>query len=340
MSLPKYKVAAIQAAPCFLNVRNTMLKVQELAREAAKNGAKLVVFPEVFVAGYPYWNWIYNPFRGSPWFRKLILNSIHVPGPEVEELCRIAKTLDIHLAIGVNELDEHSVGAVYNTNLLISPEHGLINKRRKLVPTFAEKLTWTSGDGEGLRAVDTPLGRIGMLACGENTNTLARFALLAEGELVHIANFIGFPFVSNYDMPEAIRIRCAAHAFEGKIFSIVACSTVSDEIIDMLATNEEERKMMSGTPNAFSGVINPHGQVISEPLADAEGITYAEIDLEQCIEPKQLQDIIGNYNRFDIFQLHVDRRPKTPLHFLGSSNQAYQQSLAAAHTPAAEAPAE
>jgi predicted amidohydrolase len=340
MSLPKYKVATVQAAPCFLDVRNTMLKVQVLASEAAKNGAKLVVFPEVFIAGYPYWNWIYNPFRGSPWFRKLVLSSIHVPGPEVEELCRIAKALDIHLAIGVNERDEHSLGAVYNTNLLISPEHGLINKRRKLVPTFAEKLTWASGDGEGLRAADTPLGRIGMLACGENTNTLARFALLAEGELVHIANFIGFPFVSNYDMPEAIKIRCAAHAFEGKVFSIVSCSTVSDEIIDMLATNEEERKMMSGTPNAFSGVINPHGQVISEPLGDTEGIAYAEIDLEQCIEPKQLQDIIGNYNRFDIFQLHVDRRPRTPLSLLGSSNQAYQQSLAATRVPPAEAPAE
>jgi predicted amidohydrolase len=339
-SLPKYKVAAVQAAPCFLDVRKTMLKVQDLAAEAAKNGAKLVVFPEVFVAGYAYWNWIYNPFRGSPWFRKLILNSIFVPGPEVDELCRIARALDIHLAIGVNERDEHSVGAVYNTNLLISPEHGLINKRRKLVPTFAEKLTWTSGDGEGLRATDTPLGRIGMLACGENTNTLARFALLAEGELVHIANFISFPFVANYDMTEAIKIRCAAHAFEGKIFNIVSCSTMSDEIVDMLATNEEERKMLTGTPNAFSGIINPHGQLISEPLIDVEGIAYAEIDLEQCIEPKQLQDIIGNYNRFDIFQLHVDRRPRSTLNLMGSSNQAYQQSLAPVRNSPVEVPAE
>jgi nitrilase len=329
-SLPRYKVAAVQAAPCFLDVRKTVLKVQTLASEAAKNGAKLVVFPEVFIAGYPYWNWIYHPFKGSPWFRKLVLNSIHIPGPEIEELCSLARGLDIHIAIGVNERDEHSVGAVYNTNLLISPEHGLINKRRKLVPTFAEKLTWTSGDGDGLRATETPLGKIGMLACGENTNTLARFSLLADGELVHVANYIAFPFVSNYDMPEAIRIRSAAHAFEGKVFNIVSCSAMSDEIIDMLATNEEERKMLSGTPNAFSGVVDPHGQLISDPLTDVEGITYAEIDLERCIEPKQLQDIIGNYNRFDIFQLHVDRRSKSPLKVLGSDNHSYQQSLNAA----------
>lgn len=336
-SLPRYKVAAVQAAPCFLDVRRTLLKVQDLATKAANNGAKLVVFPEVFIAGYPYWNWIYNPFRGSPWFRKLVLNSIHVPGPEVEELCRLARVLDIHLVIGVNERDEHSLGGLYNTNLLISPEHGLINKRRKLVPTFAEKLTWTSGDGEGLRAIDTPLGRIGMLACGENTNTLARFALLAEGELVHIANFIGFPFVSNYDMPEAIKIRCAAHAFEGKVFNIVSCSSMSDEIVEMLATTEEERKMLSGAPNAFSGIIDPHGQLISEPLIDVEGIAYADIDLERCIEPKQMQDIIGNYNRFDIFQLHVDRRSRTPLNLQGSDNQTYQNSLSASRMPAAEA---
>src|SRR5260221_6965161 len=115
---------------------------------------------------------------------------------------------------------------------------------------------------------------------------------------------------------------------------------MSDEIIDMLATNEEERKMLSGTPNAFSGVIDPHGQLISEPLIDVEGIAYADIDLERCIEPKQMQDIIGNYNRFDIFQLHVDRRPRTPLNLLGSSNQAYQYSLSAARVPTLEASAE
>lgn len=340
-ALPKYKVAAVQAAPCFLDVRKTMVKVHELATEAAKNGAKLVAFPEVFISGYPYWNWIYNPFRGSPWFRKLVLNSISVPGPEVEELCRIARALDIHLAIGVNERDEYSVGALYNTNLLISPEHGLINKRRKLVPTFAEKLTWTSGDGDGLRATKTPLGPIGMLACGENTNTLARFALLAEGELLHIANYISFPFVSNYSMPEAIKIRTAAHSFEGKVFSIVACSAMSDEIIDMLATTEEERKMLSGKPNAFSGIIDPNGQIISEPLGDEEGIVYGEIDLERCIEPKQFQDIIGNYNRFDIFQLHVDRRSRSPLNLQGSDNDTYQAGLAdARRSLAAEIAAE
>lgn len=336
-SLPKFKAAAVQAAPHLLDVPRTMQKVESFTREAAANGAKIVAFPEVFIAGYAYWNWLYNPIRASSWFKRMVLNSIFVPGPEVEQLCQMARAFDIHIAIGVNERAERNLGGLYNTNLLISPEHGVINKRRKLVPTFAEKMTWSSGDGEGLRAVETPLGRIGMLACGENTNTLARFTLLAEGELLHIANFIAFPFVSNYSMPEAIKIRCAAHSFEGKVFSIVSCSAMSPEIIDMLAENDEERRMMSGTPNAFSGIIDPHGQLISEPLIDVEGITYADIDLERCIEPKQHQDIIGHYNRFDIFQLHVDRRPQPSLLMKGDTDESYREQLRASHHPGIDA---
>ena len=116
--------------------------------------------------------------------------------------------------IGVNESVPYSLGTVFNTNLIIGPG-GLLGRHRKLVPTFAEKLTWASGDGSSLRVHDD-FGRIGVLACGENTNTLARLRLLAQGELIHIANYIAFPFVANYDMPEAIRIRAGAHSFEGR----------------------------------------------------------------------------------------------------------------------------
>jgi predicted amidohydrolase len=308
----KFKAAAVQAAPCFLDVNATLAKSYQFIQEAASNGAKLVAFPEVFIPAYPYWNWIYTPLRGSAWFKKLALAAIEVPGPEVDQLCEWAKAYDIHIAMGINERDEKSAGAIYNTNLLISPSKGIVNHRRKMVQTFAEKLTWSSGDADGLCAVETELGRIGMLACGENTNTLARFALLADGEQVHIANFIAFPFNTTYSMAEAIRIRTAAHAFEGKVFSIVSCSALTPEIIDLLATTPEERELMSGTPTGFTGIINPHGQVISNPIEGDEGIAYAEIDLSAGIEPKQFADIIGDYNRFDIFRLTVDRsaRPR------------------------------
>jgi predicted amidohydrolase len=154
-----------------------------------------------------------------------------------------------------------------------------------------------------------------MLACGENTNTLARFSLLAQGELIHIANYIGFPFIENYDMTAAIQIRAGAHAFEGKIFTIVSCSAMSQEIIDTVGVDEKTRAMLSGKPNAFSGIFGPNGQLVAPPLIDDEGIVYAEIDLNQCIEPKQYHDIIGAYNRFDIFKLSVDRSVLAPAQF-------------------------
>ena len=313
--LPKFRAAAVQAAPCFLDSDATVRKARRLIQEAADGGAQLVVFPEVFVPGYPYWNWSGNPFQGSPWFRKLYLNSIDVPGKHVDALCEAARAAEVYVVIGVNERGPKSRGVIYNTNLVIGPDGKLLGKHRKLVPTFAEKLTWTGGDGSSLKVYDTKLGGLGVLACGENTNTLARYTLLAQGELVHVANYIAFPFVDNYDMPDAIKIRAGAHSFEGKVFTVVSCSAMSEEIINALSDSDEVRKMLSGTPNAFSGIFGPDGRLVSEPLIDVEGIVYADIDLNLCIEPKQYHDIIGHYNRFDIFNLEVNRRVQSPLSF-------------------------
>jgi nitrilase len=313
--LSVFKAAAVQAAPCFLDSNATVAKASALIAEAARNGAKLVVFPEVFVPGYPYWNWCMTPLEGSHWFRKLCLNSIEIPGPEIEVLCEAARSAGVYVVIGVNERSHYSLATIYNTNVIISPQGVVIGRHRKLVPTFAEKLTWASGDGSSIRVYDSELGRIGMLACGENTNTLARFSLLAQGELIHIANYIGFPFIENYDMTAAIQIRAGAHSFEGKIFTIVSCSAMSQEIINMIGTDEKMRAMLSGKPNAFSGIFGPNGQLVTTPLIDDEGIVYGDIDLNLCIEPKQYHDIIGGYNRFDIFKLSVDRSVLAPAQF-------------------------
>ena len=313
--LPVFKAAAVQAAPCFLDTDATIAKACKLIAEAAGNGAKLVVFPEVFVPGYPYWNWCMTPLEGSPWFRRLCLSAIEIPGPEIDVLCEAARSAGAYVVMGINERAPHSLATIYNTNVIISPQGVVLGRHRKLMPTFAEKLTWASGDGSSMRVYELEFGRIGMLACGENTNTLARFTLLAQGELIHIANYIGFPFVENYDMTAAIQLRAGAHAFEGKIFTIVSCSAMSQEIIDAVGFDEKTRKMLSGKPNAFSGIFGPDGRLVTPPLIDDEGIVYAEIDINRCIEPKQYHDIIGGYNRFDIFKLNVDRTALPPAHF-------------------------
>src|SRR5690606_31051742 len=158
--------------PVFLNVEATVDKACSIIAEASGNGASLVAFPEVFVAGYPYWNWIMTPVQGSKWYEVLYKNSIAVPGPEVARICEAAKEHNCEVVICVNEC-LLSVSELYNTNLIIDNKGNLLGKHRKLLPTWAEKLTWTGGDGSSLKAYNTELVPIGTLACGENTNTLA-----------------------------------------------------------------------------------------------------------------------------------------------------------------------
>lgn len=317
MDFSKFKAATVQTSPVFLDVDKTIDKAISFIREAAANGAQLIAFPEVFIAGYPYWNWIMTPVQGSPWYEKLYRNSVTADGAEIGRLLQAAKENNIHIVIGINERGD-SYGEIYNTNLIIDNNGNLVGKHRKLVPTWAEKLTWTSGDGSSLKVYNTEIGPIGTLACGENTNTLARFTLLSQGELIHIANYISLPVAPpDYNMAEAIKIRAAAHSFEGKLFTIVSCSTISAEIMDaMKADVPNAEELLTRKNSAFSGFIGPNGAVIGEPLIDEEGIVYAEIDLAKCIQPKQMHDILGHYNRFDIFDLRVNVAPTRKITFV------------------------
>lgn len=317
MTFPNFKAAAVQTSPVFLNVEKTIDKAISFIKEAHEHGAQLIAFPEVFIAGYPYWNWIMTPVQGSKWYEQLYRNSVAVSDESMKPLFQAAKDFNIHIVIGINERGD-SYGEIYNTNLIIDNHGNLIGKHRKLVPTWAEKLTWTSGDGSSLKVYKTEIGPIGTLACGENTNTLARFTLLSQGELIHIANYISLPVAPpDYNMAEAIKIRAAAHSFEGKLFTIVSCSTISKEIMEVLkpdVSNVEE--LLTRKSSAFSGIIGPNGAVVGEPLIDDEGIVYAAIDLSKCIQPKQMHDILGHYNRFDIFDLRVNIAPTKKITFM------------------------
>jgi nitrilase len=332
LNLPKFKVAAVQAAPVFLDTHATIDKACRLIREAAAQGASLVVFPEVFVPAYPYWNWLGNPIAGSPWFQKLCEAAVEVPGPEMARVAQAARDCEVHVAIGINERSSRSVSLIYNTMLLIGPDGTLLNRHRKLVPTWAEKLTWAPGDAAGLRVQQTAIGPVGMLACGENTNTLARFSLLSQGELVHLASYISLPVAPpDYDMAEAIKLRAMAHSFEGKVYTVVSCSTISPEIVEQMeAAFPGAQKLLVRRNSAFSGVIGPDGRLVGEALIDDEGIVYADIDLSRCIQPRQMHDITGNYNRFDIFDLRVDRRGLQSASFADAGGQLLPDLLAAA----------
>ena len=263
-----------------------------------------------------------TPVQGSKWYEELYRNSVAITDASLAPLFQAAKEYKMQVVIGINERGD-SYGEIYNTNLIIDAKGNLVGKHRKLVPTWAEKLTWTSGDGSSLKVYETAVGPIGTLACGENTNTLARFTLLAQGELIHIANYISLPVAPpDYDMAEAIKIRAAAHSFEGKLFTIVSCSTISQEIKDALRADVPNvDELLTRKNSAFSGFIGPNGALIGEPLIDEEGIIYAEIDLAKCIQPKQMHDILGHYNRFDIFDLRVNTAPMRKITFVDNHEE-------------------
>ncbi|MBM3668520.1 MAG: carbon-nitrogen hydrolase family protein [Actinobacteria bacterium] len=316
MDYPRFRAAAVQAAPVFLDTDATIAKACSLIAEAGAGGAGLVVFPEVFVPGYPYWNWTMTPIAGSPWFERLFKAAVDIPGPHIDRLCAAARDAGAFVVMGVNERDPYSMGTLYNTLVFISDRGEVLGTHRKLVPTWAEKLTWAGGDGSSLRVYDTEIGRLGGLACGENTNTLARFALLAQGENVHTANYIALPTApEDYDMVEAIKVRAMAHSFEGKVFTIVSCSALTPEIVDAVAHDADSRRMLERPHSAVSCIVGPDGRLMSDALIDEEGIVYADIDLNRCIQPKQMHDIIGHYNRFDVFSLRLNRRPQAAVEF-------------------------
>ncbi len=342
LNLPTVKVAAVQASPVFLDTQATVEKACGLIAEAASQGAQLIAFPEVFISAYPYWNWFMSPVEGSPWFDKLCRSAIEIPGPEIQRIAQEAGRHGVHVVIGVNERNPLSIATLYNTLVFIGPDGKLMGRHRKLVPTWAEKLTWANGDGASLRVYDTPIGRLGGLACGENTNTLARFSLLAQGELLHVASYISLPVAPpDYDMSEAIKVRAMAHSFEGKVFTVVSCSTISEEIIQAFtASHPQAETMLRRKNSAFSGVIGPDGRLVGEPLIDKEGIVYADVDLSRCIQPRQMHDITGHYNRFDVFDLRVNRRPQQAAQFLndGQAPQLDFDEDLPAGPSAAEAP--
>lgn len=309
-----FTVAAVQAAPVHLDRTRTLDKACRLIREAANNGAKIVGFPETFIPGYPYWSWVNAPIDGYDWYRKYRREAVDVPGPVVERLCAVADDTDVTVVMGITERDPNTVGTLYNTNLVISEDGELIGKHRKIVPTHAEKLSWGRGDGSSLQVYETPHGRLGTLACGENTNPLARFALMAQGEQIHVSNYPAFHFNQEYDIGLATKIRSHTHAFEGKVFNIVATEYFDDQFYDVCET-ERARELLGGKNQSyFTAVVGPTGEVLAGPLGDEEGIVYAEIDLNETVEPKLMHDVVGQYNRFDIFDFEVDRSELKPMH--------------------------
>jgi len=333
--LPAFTAAIVHAAPVFLERDATIDKVCSLVSEAARNGARLVAFPETFVPAFPVWSALRAPIYNHDLFRRLAANAISVPGPELARVAAAARECGVLVSLGINERTDASLGCIYNSNVLIGDDGAVLNHHRKIVPTFYEKLTWAAGDGAGLTVCDTACGRIGMLICGENTNPLARYTMIAQGEQVHISSY---PPVwpthdsddaGNYDLAHAIRLRAGAHSFEAKAFNLVSSGFVDRAMFRALADlHPDAARILEGSPRGVSLVTDPSGRVASDELCDEEGVLYAAIDVSSCVEPKQFHDISGGYNRFDIFRLTVDRSRNRPIRFAAGTGEPWPEATA------------
>jgi predicted amidohydrolase len=321
-TFPAGRMAGVHASPVHLDRDGTVDKVASLVAEAARGGARVVAFPEGFLPGFPIWCLVQRPIDQHGQFEQLFANSVQVPGPYTERLAQIARSNDVYLSIGVTERGPVSMGQLFNTNLIFDPAGKLVSHHRKLVATWAERLVWAHGDGAGLGVVDTDIGRLGVLICGENTNPLARYALMAQGEQVHIATWPPvWPFKRGGDA-EAYRrwieVRSAAHAFEAKVFALSVAAHLDEATILGCADGDAEvEKILRAAPPAVSLALGPDGNLIGDPIQGEEGILFLDVDVARSIAPKMAHDVVGGYQRFDVFDVTLNKRRQAPIRVVG-----------------------
>jgi len=314
------RVAAAHVASPMLDRERCIAKACTWIERAADEGVGLVAFPESFVPGFPIWNALLRPIDGHRFFHRLADNALRTDGPQFDALRETARRCRVFVSLGFTEVSDVSPGCLWNSNALIGADGRLLNVHRKLVPTFYEKLTWNHGDAAGLRVVDTEIGRIGSLICGENGNPLSRYMLMAQAEEIHTANYPPvWPFrdprgSGGYDLSEAIRVRSAAHAFEAKTYVVVSAGYLDEETMEVLCESDPERRaILEACPRSASMIVAPSGEALAGPWSDGETLISTDVDLAPLVELRQHHDMAGYYNRMDLIKVSVNRRRPRPL---------------------------
>lgn len=297
-------VAAAQTAPIFLDRKKTVEKACQLISEAGKNNAKLIVFPEAFISGYPDWVWLVpngNAGLLDELYTKLVNNAVSIPDEFTDQISQAAKEAGIFVAIGVHEKNTESSGSsLFNTILYIDDQGEILGKHRKLIPTGGERLIWGQGDGSTLPVYDTSLGKLGGLLCWENFMPMARQSMYVQGIQIHVA--------PTWDSSENWLLSMQHIAREGGMYVIGVCSAVHmDDIPDKF-----EFKKLYGSDQTWinpgnSCIINPRGEIIAGPLTKKSDLIYAEVDLNQITAAKRMFDVTGHYGRPDVFKYNIKK---------------------------------
>lgn len=307
-------LAIVQKSPVFLDKEKTIELAVSSVEEAVANGAKLVVFTEAFIPGYPTWVWRLRP--GGDWnlseelHSRLLNNAVDMESDDLKPLYEIAEKLNVTIVCGIEERDSKlSQATLYNSVIVIDEDGRLLNKHRKLMPTNPERMVWGFGDASGLKVVSTPAGRIGTLLCWENYMPLARYALYSQGIEIYIA--------PTYDSGDGWIGSLQHIAREGCCW-VIGCGNLMQG--GDIPADFPEKSNLYPDANEWinpgdSIVIAPGGEIVAGPMREEAGVMYCDIDLEKVAKARRALDVAGHYSRPDIFTLHVNTKPQSPVVF-------------------------
>lgn len=306
---PKFKAAAVQAAPAFLDLDASVEKACALIADAAKQGAELIVFPETWIPGYPWWIWLGSPAWGIPFFARYHDNSMSVGDEYCYKLADTAKANDIHVVMGFSERD---AGSLYISQLFIDRSGEILGSRRKLKPTHVERTVFGEGDGSHFQVYELDVGKVGGLCCWEHLQPLSKYAMFSLGEQVHAAAWPSFSLYRGaaYALgPELNTAASQLYAAEGQCFVVMSTGTVDHAMIEMLADTEDKAQLLL-EGGGFANIFGPDGSPLVETLPEnEEGLLIAELDLSLIVIAKGAADPVGHYSRPDVVRLLINPNP-------------------------------
>src|ERR1700742_4337098 len=297
------RAAAVQIAPDFERPGGTLDRVCAAIDEAAAQGVQLIVFPETFVPYYPYFSFVRAPVASGADHMKLYEEAVVVPGPVTQAVAERARLHHMVVVLGVNERDH---GSLYNTQLIFDVDGQLLLKRRKITPTFHERMIWGQGDAAGLKVAQTGIARVGALACWEHYNPLARYALMTQHEEIHCSQFPGS--LVGPIFAEQIEVTIRHHALESGCFVVHATGWLTEDQIARISPDEKLRKGLIG--GCMTAIISPEGAHVVPPLTSGEGLLIADLDMSLIVKRKRMMDSVGHYARPELLSLTLDDRPK------------------------------
>jgi aliphatic nitrilase len=288
----------------------TTEKITKAIETCGRDDVRLAVFPETILPNYPYFALTNPPLLNQEVFARLYDQSVDVPGPVTETVSAAARKSETVVVLGVNERDG---GSLYNTQLVFDADGTLLGKRRKIMPSYHERMIWGWGDGSGLRVFETMVGRVGALICWEHYMPLARYALIVQGEQIHCAHFPGS--MGGEEMSRQLDAAIRHHAMESGAFVVNATSSLRDDQRRDISSDEFTREFLKG--GLCTAVVSPDGQYLAGPLPEGEDMAVAEIDLSAIVFRKSLLDTAGHYSRPDILRLSIDRRHRRNMEEMG-----------------------